>query len=291
MTTGKTPKLSIGLPVYNGSDYLALTIESLLAQTWTDYELIISDNGSTDSTPDIIRHYADADKRIRTYRSDENLGAWRNLNKVFEEGRGEYFVFVSHDDLYEPDFLATAMETLDLDQDALGCYARTEVIDAGGEQIKIIENDEKFASESPSDRVAAAVFFAPAIIAFGIYRRAVLERTSLFEPYAGSDRTFAIELALAGRLVGLGGALFKYRRHDGQSYGSKYPTRRARIAWWDPSKADTRTYPTWRLVAEFSSRIRKAELPVAERIKCFSSVGHWALRRRRDLFRELIERQ
>ncbi len=290
MTTDKTPTVSIGLPVYNGADYLEQTLESLRAQTWTDYELIISDNGSTDSTPDIIQRFAAADKRIRTYRFDQNLGAWRNLNKVFEEGRGEYFVFVSHDDLYEPEFLATAVETLAQDMDALGCYARTEVIDAAGEQIKIIENDARFASASPGERVTAAVFFAPAVIAFGFYRRAVLERTSLFEPYSGSDRTFAIELALAGRLVGLDGALFKYRQHDAQSYGSKYPTGRARIAWWDPSKADVRTYPTWRLVAEFSSRVRKAQIPIAEGIKCFCSVGRWALRRRRDLFRELVER-
>jgi glycosyltransferase involved in cell wall biosynthesis len=282
--------VSIGLPVYNGGDYLAQTIESLLAQTWTDYELIISDNGSTDATPEIIRRYAESDRRIRTYRFDRNRGAWRNLTKVFEEGRGQYFVFVSHDDLYETNFLSTAIQALSQDPHALGCYARTEVIDAEGKQIKIIENDERFGSPLSSERVAAAVFFAPAVIAFGFYKRAVLERTSLFEPYAGSDRTFAIELALMGRLLGLDGALFKYRRHDAQSYGSKYPTRRDRIAWWDPSKANVRTYPTWRLVSEFSSRVWDAELSLTERIKCFWPVGRWALRRRRDLFRELIER-
>jgi glycosyltransferase involved in cell wall biosynthesis len=290
LNTNKRPKVSIGLPVYNGEEYLAKTLDSVLAQTWTDYELIISDNGSRDATPEIISRYADADSRIRTYRFEKNLGAWRNLTKVFEEGRGEYFVFLSHDDLYEPEFLATAADVLSHDREALGCYARTEVIDSTGQQIKIIEIDERFASESPSERVAAAVFFAPPVIAFGFYRRSALECTSLFEPYAGSDRTFAIELALAGRLIGLDGTLFKYRRHDAQSYGSKYPNRRTRIAWWDPSKADARTYPTWRLVAEFFTRVRKAQIPITERISCFSSVGRWALRRRGILARELIDR-
>jgi glycosyltransferase involved in cell wall biosynthesis len=290
MNSDKPPKISIGLPVYNGEDYLAQTLESLLSQTWEDFELIISDNGSSDSTPEIIQKFVGEDARIKAFRSDQNLGAWRNLNKVFAEGNGEFFVFVSHDDLYEPQFLETAMATLEKDPDALGCYARTEVIDAAGEQIKIVENDWRFDSALPSERVAAAVFFAPPVIAFGVYRRSVLEQTSLFEPYSGSDRTFAIELALAGRLLGLQGALFKYRRHAGQSYGSKYPDRRSRIAWWDPAKTNVRTYPTWRLVTEFSNRLRRADLPFGELVRCFSSVARWTLRRRRDLVRELVQR-
>ena len=96
------PRVSIGLPVYNGDNYLAETLDSILAQTFTDFELIISDNGSTDRTEAICRRYAAQDHRVRYVRNPSNLGAARNYKRAFELARGEYFKWNGHDDPLAP---------------------------------------------------------------------------------------------------------------------------------------------------------------------------------------------
>ena len=113
------PRVTIGLPVYNGQNYLVETLESLLAQTYTDFELVISDNASTDRTEAICRQYAAGDARIRYYRNDENIGASANYNRAFELGRGEYFKWAAHDDLLAPTYLERCVEVLDANPDVV----------------------------------------------------------------------------------------------------------------------------------------------------------------------------
>ena len=93
------PRVTIGLPVYNGENYLAEAIDSILGQTFTDFELIISDNASTDRTEEICRRYAAEDDRIRYFRHDRNRGASPNYNFTVEKARGEYFKWAAHDDV------------------------------------------------------------------------------------------------------------------------------------------------------------------------------------------------
>src|SRR5712672_2829455 len=107
------PRLSIGLPVYNGENFLAESIEALLGQSYEDFELIISDNASTDGTPDICRRYAKQDSRIRYIRQPRNIGSAPNHNVVIERARGELFKHASHDDLYARDLLERCVAALD----------------------------------------------------------------------------------------------------------------------------------------------------------------------------------
>src|SRR5882762_8329729 len=94
------PRLSLGLPVYNGEEYLAESLDALLGQSYGDFELVISDNASADGTEEICRQYADKDSRIRYVRQPKNIGATPNHNYLFEVCRTELFKWVSHDDLY-----------------------------------------------------------------------------------------------------------------------------------------------------------------------------------------------
>ena len=94
-----TPRVSIGLPVYNGDRYLRETIEGLLNQTFSDFELVICDNASTDRTQDICNEYCLLDKRVRYYRNNENIGAGKNFNKAFSLSQGKYFKWAACDDL------------------------------------------------------------------------------------------------------------------------------------------------------------------------------------------------
>ena len=112
-------KLSIGMPIYNGDEFLKEAIESLLNQTFEDFEIIISDNASTDQTQQICRYYADLDPRIRYYRCKENLGAAWNYNRVFELSYGEYFKWAAHDDYCAPSFFERCVEALDRDRNII----------------------------------------------------------------------------------------------------------------------------------------------------------------------------
>jgi len=126
--TNPNPKVSIGLPVYNGERFLAETIESVLAQTFTDFELIISDNGSSDHTKEICLEYVLRDQRIRCVRSEVNRGASWNYRRVFELSQGKYFRWAPADDLFAPESLAECITTLDANPDAVLCYPKTLLI-------------------------------------------------------------------------------------------------------------------------------------------------------------------
>jgi len=119
------PKVSIGLPVYNGENYLRNALESILDQTFRDFEVIISDNASTDRTGEICREYAAKDPRIRYCRNDRNLGAAGNFNRAFELSSGEYFKWAAHDDVIERDFLSSCVSVLDEDPSVVACFAMT----------------------------------------------------------------------------------------------------------------------------------------------------------------------
>ena len=98
-------KISIGLPVFNGETYLQTALESLCAQTFEDFELLIVDNASTDRTGEICRKAANHDRRIKYFRNTENIGAAKNFNKAFEISNSEYFKWAAHDDICAPQFL------------------------------------------------------------------------------------------------------------------------------------------------------------------------------------------
>src|SRR3546814_12920885 len=94
-------RVTIGLPVYNGANYLAAAIESILAQTVADFDLIISDNASTDATEQICRAYAGADRRIRYVRQPQTLGAAANFNLLARMSEKPYFKWAAPDDLLD----------------------------------------------------------------------------------------------------------------------------------------------------------------------------------------------
>src|ERR1700761_38911 len=104
------PLLSIGLFVYNGERYIREAIDSFLSQTFTDFELIISDNASTDATEQICLDYAAKDSRVRYSRNPRNMGAGWNVRRVAELATGKYFRWAACDDRCEPDLLRTCVE-------------------------------------------------------------------------------------------------------------------------------------------------------------------------------------
>ena len=131
----KTPKVSIGLAVYNGENYLEQAINSILSQTFRDFELIISDNASTDRTKEICLKYAKQDPRICYHRNAVNIGGANNENLTFKMARGEYFRWAAHDDYCAPTLIEKCLEQLEKDPTVVLCHSKVIAIDGCGETL------------------------------------------------------------------------------------------------------------------------------------------------------------
>ena len=115
--TPAVPKVSIGMPVYNGEQFIRCALDSLLEQSFPDFELIISDNASTDGTEEICREYAARDQRINYVRQPLNLGAYANFKFVLDEAHGEYFMWAACDDIRSADFIELNFKFLSENQE------------------------------------------------------------------------------------------------------------------------------------------------------------------------------
>src|SRR5207248_940805 len=120
---GRIPQISVGMPLYNADRFLQETLDSILAQTFVNFELVISDNASNDRTEEICRAYAARDSRIRYYRKEINRGAAWNHNRVFELSRAKYFKWACYDDLLAPTFLEKCVAVLDCDPGVVLCFS------------------------------------------------------------------------------------------------------------------------------------------------------------------------
>src|SRR5687767_4274622 len=148
------PKVSVGLPVFNGDAYLRNSIESILDQDFTDFELIVADNASTDATESICREFANRDCRVRYYRNDVNLGASRNYNKVFELATGEYFKWHAHDDECYPTMLSRCVAVLEEAIDSVAMvYPLAELIDEQGKVLQRPLDQIECADARPHQRL------------------------------------------------------------------------------------------------------------------------------------------
>lgn len=131
----KSPCVSIGLAVYNGEKYLKKALDSIIRQSFSDFELIISDNSSTDSTQRICEQYVSQDERIRYYRNNKNIGAPRNFNRTLEFASGKYFKWAASDDVLASDFLRKCVAILDKDTSVVLCHSITGRIDENGDLL------------------------------------------------------------------------------------------------------------------------------------------------------------
>lgn len=144
------PRLSIGLPVYNGERYLSKSLTALLGQRYDDFELIISDNASTDGTEDICRDYLARDRRVKYVRQPRNIGLAPNHNFVFQQARGDLFKWASYDDLYGRDLLLRCVEALDEHPHVVLSHAHQALIDGTAKVTMAV--DYSLATDSSRSR-------------------------------------------------------------------------------------------------------------------------------------------
>ena len=177
MSTG--PRLSIGLAVYNGERLLPEAIEALLGQSYKDFELIISDNASTDRTAEICRSYEEQDSRVRYIRQPRNIGMVPNHNFLVGVARGEFFKWASHDDLYARDFLQRCMDALDKHPEAALAHAWCVLMSEAGEPLQFFRYPEATAASRAPDRFRSMLFDGKGDWMYAVFRTSILRQTPL----------------------------------------------------------------------------------------------------------------
>jgi len=290
------PKVSLGLLVYNGEEFLSETITSLLAQTYEDFELVISDNGSTDGTRAICTDFADQDSRIRCVHHAENRGASWNFAEAFRLSQGEYFKWCTHDDPCEPDFLKTCVDMLDANPALVWCMSGIQVIDRFGRDIEDVDASCSGAAQhatpadiSPDGQVALHSDYefpyqrfrkvllggTACMDMLGLIRSRNLAKANLHYLYRGYEKVVMAELALQGHGVRFDTPLFKYRFHSQASIALH--DIRAQQRWCDPNRNWRFTCPRLCLLRDFLRVPLRHPLSLAERARCLAAVGRYLL--------------
>jgi glycosyltransferase involved in cell wall biosynthesis len=282
------PRVSIGLPVYNGENYLVAAVESILCQDFTDFELIISDNGSDDATQAICERFAQADSRVRYHRSDTNRGAAWNYNLVFELARGEYFKWQAHDDVCLPGFLSSCLGVFETAPDSVVLvYPKTSVIDADSLVLPHFVTESLDARDTrPHQRLAKVLRnLNMACPVFGLIRTSALRSTRLIGPFIASDYVLLSELAMLGELREVPHTLFLRRVHPRISTYASRDTAQL-LQWFDPSR---RRYgrvlsPMMALGPEYIRSALSIPLGTLDRIRCcWTALSVWYARELRNL--------
>ena len=300
--THATPLVSVGLFVYNGEQFLEEALHSILNQTFTAFELIISDNASTDRTGEIAEAYAKRDHRIRYYRSEKNMGAGWNACRVYELATGRYFKWAAVDDLLEPDFLRRCVEILESDPDCVVAYAKTKEVDENGTFIKNYLTPMRADSKDPVDRFRAMLLpLHMCYQIYGVMRMSALRQIPPQGIYVNGDGVLLTRMSLLGRFYELPEHLFISRRHSGQS-STILPVRltqpRFRLTnryvslpcpeWWDPAKTRTVTFPEFRQLREYFLSINRAPLGPGQKLRCYFLLLSWVRIHFKRMLKDLI---
>jgi glycosyltransferase involved in cell wall biosynthesis len=249
--TGRNPLVSVGVPVYNGADCLAQTLDALLAQDLDDFEVIVCDNASQDATGEIAKDYAARDSRFRYYRNQRNLGLSGNFNRAFELSRGKYFKWWAHDDWHPSHLLRTCIAVLERDPAAVICASAVAVTDDEGEVFEEWHPSVDLRSPAPHIRFHRLIWtLGETHPLFAVMRADALRRTPLYRPFVGGDRVLLAQLALMGPIWQLDEVMHHYRQPRMRPEARQRADRPSQAVILDPANQGRLPSRTWRLCYE-----------------------------------------
>jgi glycosyltransferase involved in cell wall biosynthesis len=260
------PLLSIGLFLYNGDRFLEAAIESILNQTFRDFELIISDNCSTDGSGEICRRFAAQDSRIRYYCAEQTMSADWNLRNVYSKAIGKYFKWATHDDMIQPDFLRLCIDALEADESLVVAHTLTRCIDEGGQFVE--SNDERLRTSSLDPVVRARDLLLKGHGGYpisGLIRLDALRKLPPRGSYAHSDRVLLLQLGLMGRFYEVPEHLSICTRHKVEAV-SPLEERNGKPV-----------FPEWNAAKEFARSVARSPLSRGQRLRCYAVIMRWAL--------------
>lgn len=267
----RPPKVSIGMPVYNGEAFFEEAIDSVLAQTFTDFEVVISDNGSDDRTQEICQRYAAQDPRVTYYRQAKNRGVSWNFDRVFELARGEYFQWVAYDDKLAPDYLRVCVAALDGSPDSILCQTLIRLIDEKSEVIDIYDG---VISGERSSTLFSNIVLKPhwCTELLGVIRSSALRKVARYGQYRGADNVMLTELAMQGPFLRVDEPLFLNREHTGRFSASVTIDQHAE--WFGTSKKKAR-FPLWQVYRNYFRAVRANQRDRTEKVRCYFILFFW----------------
>jgi glycosyltransferase involved in cell wall biosynthesis len=274
----RTPSVTIGLPVYNGEQYLEAAVRSLLAQTYGDFELILSDNASTDRTPDICRMFAELDDRVQYCRNDVNIGSAGNHTRTVELAQSPLFKWAGCDDLYAPTYLDCCVAALSASHAVLA-YPQTIVIDEEGNIVRNHDDCFHLVGLRPHERLRRVLRHSNQDLlnpSLGLVYTAALRRAMPVGRYYASDRVLLAQLAMEGEFHEVPERLF-YRRVYMQQSSWTSGTDEEVTAWFDPAAKNSVTGPRFRKGLGYFGAVWRAEQPPAVKLRCFGTLSHFYL--------------
>jgi glycosyltransferase involved in cell wall biosynthesis len=231
----RPPKITIGLPVYNGGEYVKFALTSALAQTYRDFELIISDNASEDDTLEVVKSISAQDPRVTICSQKINLGAAGNFSFVLDRARGKYFIWLAADDYWNTEYLASLVELHEKGHDVALAFPKVVSVDASGSYLR--EYPAIFSmSENPTtlERLQAVLWAeeseGKANLVYGLFERDKLQshikKSGLMLSYGygqwGVDNLFVFSFAQQGQYFGSSDAVL-YKRAANQKYSLDDP--------------------------------------------------------------------
>jgi glycosyltransferase involved in cell wall biosynthesis len=288
------PLVSIGLPVFNGENFLDSTLHAIRAQTFEDFELIISDNASTDRSLEIAQAHAETDDRIRVSREERTVPPSDNFARVLEMARGRLFKWSAHDDLIAPEFIDRCVSAMRSTEGAVVACPRSVFIDAGGALLSDLPSPPfkrySWFSDEILDRARGSIFAGYCHPIFGLIDTDTLRSIPRMGAYPNADGVMLLELALRGVFVEIPEPLLLIRRHEGQSTalsrGRGGP--RAYAPWWTAGMSRGARLPHWRMSIERALVIRRASLTPQNQLGAIVILSSWMWKHRDELTLDLV---
>lgn len=281
-------RVTIGVPVFNGAEYLGQTLDSLLAQTYPNFVILIGDNGSTDGTEDIARAYAARDPRVRHLRRSRNVGAGRNYSELFRRSSTEYFRWSAADDTSDPRLLEVCIEELDRHPDVVLAYPTVALIDGEGRALGPYDENLDLPQDGPSARFLAVIDQSSSLCnaIYGVARASAVRRTRLFGSYRGSDVILLAQLALRGKFREMDGVRYYRRLHPGAFKNMSVPEKRR---FYNPDRDQRIEFRYWRLFGEYLRAVLLEGIPISDRGRMLAGLARRFVRSRRIYWDEVVQ--
>ena len=224
-------KISIGLPVYNGERFLRSKIDSILNQTYTNFELIISDNCSNDETQKICEEYIKKDNRIKYHRQEKNFGVTWNFEFVLEKSNGDYFMWTGVDDILLPEFIEKNIIVLEENKECVASISKINSYQPDDEIIQIDKNDLEYSEFIKKIRnyvrprsifpirgdfqtkARAYLKKSSCQVIYSIFKSDVIKKSIISESFLGNDWAIFLNVLKYGNLAVIDEVLmYEYER-------------------------------------------------------------------------------
>jgi len=289
-----SPSVTFGVPVYNGEKFVAEALESLLAQSYSDFEIVISDNASTDGTESICRGFVNRDERVRYVRQSVNRGSVSNFNCLVGMARGKFFKWAAADDLCRPNYLEAVVPLLESSPGVVWCHSQSGKVDQAGRVLGDDDAAAEYLSHSLSagfprphhDSKQRYLRYKGVVLGsswcadtYGLIRMSTLTKTKLMPACYGSEKVLMGELALWGVYLEAPETLFFQRVHASASGSMANKAQQEEYALARPKRKFSLT--RFGLFWGHICAIRNVPMSFSDRTKCYGVIGQYLLQWRK----------